>query len=128
MEHFVRLAGESLQSQEARQDLALAYFSLADYSRWAPGRLKGSEKAFRQALEQYEKLSADFPDVPAYRISSADCRERLASVLLFQGRLQEAEQGFTEAVALAERLAEQHPADRTVRMTLAMGSRHWARR
>jgi serine/threonine protein kinase/tetratricopeptide (TPR) repeat protein len=125
VEHFVRLAGESPQSQEARQDLAFAYFELADFSRWAPGRLKDSEKAFRQALEQYEKLSAEFPDVPAHRISRADCRERLASVLVFQGRLQEAEQGLKEALALAERLAQQHPADRIVRMTLAMGSRHW---
>jgi serine/threonine protein kinase len=125
VEHFIRLAGESPQSQEARQDLAVTYFWLADYSRWVPGRLEGSEKAFRQALEQYEKLSADFPEVPAYRISSADCRERLASVLLFQGRLQEAEQALKETLALAERLAEQHPADCTVRMTLAMGSRHW---
>jgi serine/threonine-protein kinase len=125
VEHFVRLADESPQSQEARQDLAVSYFSLADYYRWASGRQKDAEKAFRQSLEQYEKLSADFPDVPAYRISRADCRERLASVLLFQGRLQEAEQGFNETVALVERLAEQHPVDRTVRMTLAMGSRHW---
>jgi tetratricopeptide (TPR) repeat protein len=125
LDHFVKLAGESPQSQQARQDLAYSYYSLADYDRYDPGRLEDSAKAFRQALEQYEKLSADFPDVPAYRISSADCRERLASVLLFQGRLQEAEQGFKQAVALAERLAEQHPADRNVRMTLAMGSRHW---
>jgi serine/threonine protein kinase/tetratricopeptide (TPR) repeat protein len=125
VEHFVRLAGDSPDSQEARQDLAGAYFLLADCCRWATGRLEGSEKAFRQALEQYAKLSTDFPDVPGYRISTADCRERLASVLLFQERLQEAEQGFKEAVALAEKLAEQHPADRTVRMTLAMGSRHW---
>jgi serine/threonine protein kinase/tetratricopeptide (TPR) repeat protein len=125
VEHFVRLAIEAPQSQEARQELAVAYFALADYCRWAPGRLEGSEMAFRQALEQYEKLSAEFPAVALYRVSSADCRERLASVLLFQGRLREAEQGFKEAVALAERLAEQHPADRTVQMTLAMGSRHW---
>jgi tetratricopeptide (TPR) repeat protein len=62
--------------------------------------------------------------VPAYRITIADCRERLASVLLFQGRLQEADQAFKEALALAERLAEEHPADPTVWMTLAMGSRH----
>jgi serine/threonine protein kinase/tetratricopeptide (TPR) repeat protein len=123
--HFVRLAGDAPRSQEARQELAVIHFSLADYYRWAAGRQKDAEKAFRQALAQYEKLSADFPDVAGYRISSADCRERLASVLLFQGRLQEAEQGFKEAVALAEGLAEQHPADGTVRMTLAMGSRHW---
>jgi tetratricopeptide (TPR) repeat protein len=63
--------------------------------------------------------------VPGYRISSADCRERLASVFLFEGRLQEAEQALKEVLALAERLAEQHPADRTVRMTLAMASRNW---
>jgi serine/threonine protein kinase/tetratricopeptide (TPR) repeat protein len=125
VEHFVKLAGDSPNSQEARQDVAGAYFLLADHYRWAAGRLEVSEKAFRQALEQYEKLSVDFPDVPGYRISTADCRERLASVLLFRGRLQEAEQGFREAVALAEKLAEQHPADHRVRMTLAMGSRHW---
>jgi tetratricopeptide (TPR) repeat protein len=123
--HFVRLAGEPPQLQEARQDLAAIHFWLADYYRRVPGRQKDAEKAFGQALEQYEELSAGFPDVPGYRISSAECRERLASVLLFQGRLQEAEQGFKEAVALAERLEEQHPADRTVRMTLAMASRSW---
>jgi tetratricopeptide (TPR) repeat protein len=121
LDHFVKLAGESPQSQQARQDLAYSYFALADYERWDLGRLEDSAKAFRQALEQYEKLSADFPEVPAYPISSADCRERLASVSLFQ----EAEQGFKEAAALGECLAEQHPADRNIRMTLAMGSRHW---
>jgi serine/threonine protein kinase/tetratricopeptide (TPR) repeat protein len=124
LQHYVRLAKESPQLRQAREDLAFTQFWLADHYRWAPGRLADAEKVFRQALEQYEKLSADFPNVPAYRITIADCRERLASVLLFQGRLQAADQGFEEALALAERLAEEHPADLTVRMTLAMGSRH----
>jgi serine/threonine protein kinase len=125
LQHYVGLAGESPPARQAREDLASAHFTLADHYRWAPGRRADAEKVFRQALQQYEKLSADFPHVPGYRISTADCRERLASVLLFQGRLPEAEQGLKQALALAERLAEEHPTDPAVRMTLAMGSRHW---
>jgi eukaryotic-like serine/threonine-protein kinase len=125
LQHYVKLANESPQARQAREDSAYAHFMLADLLRWVPGRLADAEKGFRQALEQYEKLSADFPNEPGYRITVADCRERLASVFLFQGRLPEAEQGFKEALALAERLAEEHPADRTVRITLAMGSKHW---
>src|SRR5262249_13578320 len=94
LEHFVSLAGKSPQAQEARQELAYTHFLLADYYRWAPGRLEDSEKAFGQALEEYEKLSTDFPDAPGHRISIAECRERRASVLLFQGRLPEAEEAF----------------------------------
>jgi tetratricopeptide (TPR) repeat protein len=124
LKHYVRLAAASPTSEQARQDLASTLFALADYYRWAPGRLKYAEKTFRQALEQYEKLAADFPNVPAYRITLADCGERLGSVLLFQGSLQEAEQVLTEALALAERLAASHPADLTNRTTLALASRH----
>src|SRR5262249_18697849 len=51
LEYFVKLAGESPNLQEARLDLAVTYFSLADYYRWAPSRQKDAEKAFRQALE-----------------------------------------------------------------------------
>lgn len=126
LEHYASLGSKSPRAKQDREDLAFAQFSLADHYRWAPGRLVDAEKVFRQAVEQYEKMSADFPDVPGYRITIADGRERLASVLLFQGRLQEADQGFKEALALAERLAKEHPADPTVRMPLAMGSRHWA--
>src|SRR5262249_58936523 len=125
LEHYGKQATQSPQSQQAREDPAFTHFMLADHYRWAPpGRLADAEKGFRQALEQYEKLSADFPDVPGYRISVADCRERLAAVFLFQGRLREAEQGFKEALALAEPLAEQHPANPTVPMTPATGSLH----
>jgi tetratricopeptide (TPR) repeat protein len=52
LEHFVRLAGESPQAKEAREDLAACHFLLADHYRWAAGRRKDAEKAFRQALEQ----------------------------------------------------------------------------
>src|SRR5262249_29418504 len=105
--------------------LASTHFVLADHYRSDPGRLPEAEKGLRQALEQYEKLSADFPDVPGYRISVAECRQRLASGFLFQGRLPEAGGGLKGTLSLAERLAEQHPTDRTVRMTLALGSKDW---
>jgi tetratricopeptide (TPR) repeat protein len=125
VQHYAKLADESPKSREALEDLASTHFLLADHQRWGPGRLPEAEKGFRQALELYERLSADFPDVPGYHITIADCRERLASVILRQERLPEAEQGLKEALALAEQLERKYPTDRTVRMTLAMGSKDW---
>ena len=125
LERLMRLAGESPGSRQVREDLARARFDFADYYRWMSDHVAEAETLFRQALREYQGLSADFQQEPAYRIASADCRERLGSVLLFLSRADEAAKELTQAVERATELAAQHPADRTVRMTLAMASRHW---
>jgi eukaryotic-like serine/threonine-protein kinase len=67
------------------------------------------EKAFREALELYEKLVADHPTVLVYRRELADSYQTLAQLLAETKQYGEAERQFCQALEQYEKLVTEFP-------------------
>jgi tetratricopeptide (TPR) repeat protein len=68
-----------------------------------------AEKAHRQALQLYERLVAEHPQVPQYRQELAGTHNNLDVLLQITGRVAEAEKAFRQALQLREQLVAEHP-------------------
>ena len=113
-----------------QEEFALRYnFKLRALQNWEQGRLPDAlvqsylwlaielhaqrresevEKACRRAIALGQRLTADCPDVPDYRLDLAQSYSSLSNTLCFQaqtsGRIQEAEQACRQALELCEKL------------------------
>jgi tetratricopeptide (TPR) repeat protein len=74
------------------------------------GQWKEAETAYRAALAIKEKVTADFPAVPAYRQDLARTHSNLGVLLHFLDKPKEAEKAFRAALALQEKLTADFPA------------------
>ena len=81
-----------------------------------------AEQHFRAALQQYEKLSADFPEAKRYRYGLATSHLNLAQVFSGLGKTQEADTHFRGALELLQQLVEASPEAREDRERLAIAS------
>ena len=68
-----------------------------------------AERAFRRAIDLYEKLAADFPTVPSYWQSAFDQRLNLGRSLKETGRIAEANQMYRDAVPIVSSLPTDDP-------------------
>ena len=66
-----------------------------------------------------EKLAADFPAVPVYRSDLAGSHSSLGRLLAGVGKLAEAEEQYTKALAIQEKLAADFPVVPDYRRNLA---------
>jgi tetratricopeptide (TPR) repeat protein len=73
------------------------------------GRPAEAVQAYRQAIAIWEKLAADFPDVPEYRHMLARGYLNSGSCLQGMGRLAEAENRYRNALPLWEKLTADQP-------------------
>jgi WD40 repeat protein/serine/threonine protein kinase/Tfp pilus assembly protein PilF len=64
----------------------------------ATGHFREAEHAYRQALDLFEKLAADFPSVPEYRQELAHSHFNLGLLLTATGRSQEAEESYRQVL------------------------------
>jgi tetratricopeptide (TPR) repeat protein len=78
-----------------------------------------AEAAYRQALALQERLTADFPAVPAYRLELASSYNSLGVLLRDLRKWAAAESACRQALALRERLAADFPAMPLYRQELA---------
>jgi tetratricopeptide (TPR) repeat protein len=62
-----------------------------------------------EAVDTFERLAADHPDVPAHRLDLAGACSNLALILHVAGKLTEEEELLRKAVRLGEALVREHP-------------------
>jgi tetratricopeptide (TPR) repeat protein len=83
------------------------------------GRPKDAEGAFRDGLDLYKGLAAEFPDVPMYRDGLAVKHMNLGHLLQDTGHPKEAEVAYREARDLQKQLVEKYSTVPEYRRTLA---------
>src|SRR5262249_26815589 len=79
-----------------------------------------AEAAYRQALTLREKLVADFPAVPQYRLELARSHNNLGYLLAGLGKRAESEAAYRQALAILEKLAADFPAVPQYRQDVAV--------
>jgi tetratricopeptide (TPR) repeat protein len=67
------------------------------------------EEAGRRALDLFDKLASDFPNVPAYAVSLAEASSSLGEILSGSSRLEEAENLHDKGMAICEKLLAEFP-------------------
>jgi tetratricopeptide (TPR) repeat protein len=82
------------------------------------GRPKEGEDEFRQGLQSYEKLMADFPGLADYASGSAATLNDLALALQTEERLPEARQMVQKAITLQRKALEVEPSNPQYRQFL----------
>src|SRR5262249_25431716 len=83
--------------------------SLANSFRANPARHKEAETLFRQAVDGWKKLIADFPENADYQAKLAQTRHDFAYFLWITDRIQQAEEFYNEALTGYQELATQYP-------------------
>jgi superkiller protein 3 len=123
LQHRAALVRDDPQAKQSQEELAFLHASLGGHHLWRTRRLKDAERSYQTALEIFEKLALEFPDMPAYRARVAECRIRLGSVAQGEGRIQQAEQNFRQGIQLAEKVAKELPNDTGLRLHIGNGYR-----
>jgi eukaryotic-like serine/threonine-protein kinase len=104
-QEFVR---EEPQDEQGRARLARAYFRMGSGCSML-GRPEEGVPAFQRALALLEKLAADFPTVPKYRLGLAKTLNHLGILLTDLGQRPAAETAYRRAVELYAKLAADFP-------------------
>jgi tetratricopeptide (TPR) repeat protein len=76
---------------------------------WRLGRAEESEKAYRLAIDRYDRLAADFPDEPRFGRERVSNYNFLGTLLYGVGRVAEADALWQKALALHEALPADNP-------------------
>jgi serine/threonine-protein kinase len=114
LEIFQQLAADFPQDPEYRKDLAASHNNLGNLLNTV-ARLSGPDGAeahARASLDVYEKLVADYPNVPDYRVRSAMSENNLGNRLNSLGRRvgpDSADSHHRAALVLQEKLAAEFP-------------------
>jgi serine/threonine protein kinase/tetratricopeptide (TPR) repeat protein len=117
LSYYREFAGEKADDERSRARTAGAASRVGDIE-YRLGRKEEAVAANRQALDGYEKLTADFPAVPAYRQELARHHNNLGVLLADLGKGAEAEQQYRQALAHQEKLAAEFPAIAAYRLDL----------
>jgi tetratricopeptide (TPR) repeat protein len=83
------------------------------------GKRAEAETAYRHAAVIQEKLAADFPAVPQYRLELAGSHNNVGILLADLGKRSEAEVAYRRALAIQEKLSADFPAVPQYRLELA---------
>ena len=84
------------------------------------GDLQRAAQSSRSAAESFAALAAEFPDNQEYRRSWSRCLSDTGIALQKMGRPAEAKSLFEESIAMARRLATEHPEDYRYRSDTAV--------
>src|SRR5262249_15611266 len=111
------LPSEWRNAVRARQELAESQEGLGLLT--ADREPDEAEKSYCSALVIWEKLAAESPEVPYYRMRTATVQHRLGMLQLDRGRCREAEEYQQRATTLTESLVQELPALPEYRWSLA---------
>jgi tetratricopeptide (TPR) repeat protein/tRNA A-37 threonylcarbamoyl transferase component Bud32 len=115
---YVGFLKEHATDPDLRDGTARAYFRVANINQLL-GRQKDAERAYRQALGLFQRLTDEFPDRPRHRELLAICSRDWSKVLKAANRFQEAEQALGHACRLGQQLVDQFPKELRYRSSLA---------
>ncbi len=116
--YYREFAGEKADDQASRPRTAAAAYRVGRIE-FRLGRNAEAEAAWRQALDGYAKLVAEFPAVPKYRKNLAMIGSNLGNLLDGLGKLPDAEAHYRESQAILEKLVAEFPTDPDYRQHLA---------
>jgi tetratricopeptide (TPR) repeat protein len=117
VEVFEQLTAEEPGKPAHWRELAASYNNLA--LALDAAELAESERLLRRAQSLQDRLAADYPDVPGYRLDAGVTRGDLEMVLFKSRRHEEADQASREAIDILEKLVAEAPAVRDYRFALA---------
>jgi tetratricopeptide (TPR) repeat protein len=103
-----KLASDFPTFADYRRKLAIAHTDLGNVS-WPAERLQDVEHHLRQALIEWEKLRADFPEVPEDQNGLIGIHYWWGVFLLKMGRLPDSEEEILKVLAIQERLGVEGP-------------------
>jgi tetratricopeptide (TPR) repeat protein/tRNA A-37 threonylcarbamoyl transferase component Bud32 len=118
LQYYREFAGEKADGKEARERTAKAAFRVGLIESRL-GLKEESTAAFRQGRDEYAKLAAEFPAVPAYREELANSHFQLALVLKHLSKPNESMEACRAALAVREKLAAEFPAEPYYRQEVA---------
>ena len=105
---YQAFAADKGETEEARFLVASGQFRVAKVRAFL-GETSAAVAGYRDAIQQLEKLAADFPTVPKYRAELAGSHNNLGVRLCELGNLPEAEIGYRQAQAILEKLVADFP-------------------
>jgi serine/threonine protein kinase/tetratricopeptide (TPR) repeat protein len=107
---------------QGRYSLAMrqVYFGASSIAMKGLPNLRRAEAAYRRALPILERLTAESPLVPLYRVGRESCEDGLAVVLRETAQFGEAERMCVRAIKTAEGLVNDFPSTPGYRHNLAM--------
>jgi serine/threonine protein kinase/Flp pilus assembly protein TadD len=118
LSYYQEFAGETADDEQSRFRTAEAADRVGMIE-LRLGRKAEAAAAYDLARDGFEKLAADFPAVPLYRLNLAIGHNNLGLLLNDLGKGSEAKQQYRQALALLEKLAADFPAVPEYRQTLA---------
>ncbi len=105
--------------EAARQNLATSYYDLG-HMLIAMGRHEEAETDLRRALDDREKLVADFPKHPVNRQKLAESHRMLGAFLNDLGEHEKSKAALAQALEIQEKLAAEFPEELTYAASLAI--------
>jgi eukaryotic-like serine/threonine-protein kinase len=118
LKRWQTFAAEQGEGQRARAFRAEGVIRVA-HLRLKLGQKEEARVGFLEAINQFERLAAEFPAVPQFRQNLTVGHNSLGNLLRDLGRLPEAEAAFRQAFAIGDKLAAEFPAVPQHRQVLA---------
>ncbi len=116
---YQQFAAQDAQDVSAREKSATGYARLGEIQ-GVLGLFAESEVAFRQALDVWEALAAEFPNEPRYQLELANICHLLTKTIYFpQVRLKDGEAAELKGQVISQRLVDQYPEVAEYRYQLA---------
>jgi tetratricopeptide (TPR) repeat protein len=119
LSYYREFAGERAEDQTSRARTAAAAHRVGLIEARL-GRMEQSVLAFQMARDGYERLTTDFPTLPAYQSGLASSHNNLGWQLSDLGKLMQAEEEDRRALAIYEKLTREFPTVAKYRQTLAI--------
>jgi eukaryotic-like serine/threonine-protein kinase len=111
---------DEAEHSEVRAGLAVSLNNLGNVLS-DTGRLDEAASSLRQAIEYFERLAAQFPYTPAYRLEVARGKQNLAATVERLEQFDETRQLLSDAVRIAGRLCDAFPGIPEYSAQLAIG-------
>ena len=112
LDKMIQYYAESTQevgaTEQERMRQARAYYRMGRMNRIL-GRSPDSENAYRRAVALGQRLAADFPSQPEFRLELALSHGALGALLQATGRSPEAETAYHDALAILKKLVTDFP-------------------
>jgi tetratricopeptide (TPR) repeat protein len=115
---YAGFAEENSDDPEVLEEVGRAYKQLGGIY-WRLGQYKQAEQASRNAIDIFEELAHDFPNVARYRLEIVLTQNELSDPLTSLGRHRESEQAIIQGLAIAEELVADFPEVAEYRAALA---------
>jgi eukaryotic-like serine/threonine-protein kinase len=106
---FERLVRDNPLNPLHQRALALAHSTIGRTLHFWLGRNSDAFLAYQKAVDTYERLASDHPDVADYQSGLAGSRYALGAALTDSGRVIEGLKLLEQALPVQERLAHDHP-------------------